>query len=141
MPIPFWAGHYIGLPFLDHGRDRMGLDCWGLVRLVMAEQFGIALPSYTHEYQRTTQIEKIAELIDRESKKWKTVQPGNEICGDAAILLIRGKPSHVGMVMGDSTMLHIEFGINSCLENYSNNRWDGRVSGFLRYKGMNDIEI
>ena len=34
MPVPIWAGHYIGLPFRDHGRDRSGLDCWGLIATV-----------------------------------------------------------------------------------------------------------
>ncbi len=48
MPVPLWAGRYIGLPFMTHGRDRSGLDCWGLARLVMAEQLGRALPSYVY---------------------------------------------------------------------------------------------
>jgi len=39
MPIPYWAGHYIGLHFREHGRTVAGADCWGLVRLVLQEQF------------------------------------------------------------------------------------------------------
>ena len=88
MPVPIWAGRYIGLPFQGHGRDRSGLDCWGLVRLVMAEQFGIALPSHTQEYERTTQVEKIASLVEREAKKWKIVPSGAEDCGDVIVLLV-----------------------------------------------------
>lgn len=138
MPVPFWAGHYIGLPFLDHGRDRSGLDCWGLVRLVMAEQSGIALPSYIHEYQRTTQVDKISQLIEREAPKWKTISAGKEICGDVIVLRVRGKPMHVGIVLGDRQMLHIEFGINSVIERYAGTRWAERVAGFYRYKSVLD---
>ena len=136
MPVPFWAGHYIGLPFQDHGRDSSGLDCWGLVRLVLAEQFDIALPSYIHEYQRTTQVEKISTLIERESSKWKEVPAGSEVCGDTVTLRVRGRPMHVGLVLGDRQMLHIECGINSVIERYVGARWMERVSGFYRYRGF-----
>lgn len=53
MPIPYWAGHYIGLPFCEHGRDSFGLDCWGLARMVLSEQFGVSVPSYTQNYSNT----------------------------------------------------------------------------------------
>lgn len=136
MPVPIWAGRYIGLPFHDHGRDRSGLDCWGLVRLVLAEQFGFALPSLVHEYERTTQVEKISALILRESRaEWKLVISGTEQCGDVAVLRVRGAPMHVGLVLGDRQMLHIERGIDSVIEKYSAPRWADRVAGFYRYKG------
>jgi len=140
MPVPIWAGHYIGLPFSDHGRDRSGLDCWGLVRLVLGEQFGVALPSYANEYQRSTQVDKISALIGREASKWKLVAAGSEACGDVVVLRIRGKPMHVGLVLGDRQMLHIESGINSVIERYSGSNWAERVSGFYRYKNALDLD-
>jgi cell wall-associated NlpC family hydrolase len=127
MPIPIWAGHYIGLPFHEHGRDRSGLDCWGLVRLVMAEQFNIALPSHAHEYERTTAVDKISALIERESVKWKIIATGQETCGDVVVLRVR-----------DKHMLHIERGINSVIERYTGPHWSERIAGIYRYKGFYD---
>lgn len=134
MPIPFWAGHYIGLPFKEHGRDRSGADCWGLVRLVLAEQFSIALPSFAAEYRRTTDTEHISKLIERETPGWKDIPAGEEECADVIVMLLRGRPMHVGLVLGDGHMLHIENGINSAIERYRGPRWAERVSGFYRYR-------
>jgi cell wall-associated NlpC family hydrolase len=40
-----WVEKYIGLPFLKAGTNPVtGVDCWNLVRLVLAEQRNITLP-------------------------------------------------------------------------------------------------
>lgn len=39
-----WSTQYIGLPYLAGGRDRVGLDCWGLIRLIYHEHLGVLLP-------------------------------------------------------------------------------------------------
>lgn len=134
MPVPLWAGRYIGLPFVTHGRDRSGLDCWGLARLVMAEQLGRALPSYVYEYESTLQADVISELIARECVLWDRVFDGHERLGDIIVLRLLGQPMHVGVVLGDRQMLHIEEGIDSAIESYAGARWQHRVFGFFRYR-------
>jgi cell wall-associated NlpC family hydrolase len=133
MPVPIWAGRYIGLPFKDHGRDRVGLDCWGLARLILGEQFGLCLPSYSHEYRTTADPSRIGPLIEREVAGWNPVASGAEQAGDIVILRLHGKPMHVGLVIGDRQMLHIESGINSAIERYGGPRWADRLYGFYRY--------
>lgn len=134
MPVPIWAGRYIGLNFKDHGRDRAGLDCWGLVRLALSEQFGLALPSFIHEYKHTSEKTRIGPLITRELKSWQPVPAGQERAGDMIVLRLHGQPMHVGLVLGDKQMLHIESGINSAIERYNGPRWAERLFGFYRYK-------
>jgi cell wall-associated NlpC family hydrolase len=141
MPIPFWVGRYIGVPFREHGRDASGADCWGLVRLVYLEQFSTCLPSLTAFYERTTSTESIHRLILRESQKWQLVRQPEAVCGDVIVLRLRGVPMHVGMVIGDDMMLHVENGTNSAIEKYTHHRWKDRVFGFYRYKdGGDDTE-
>jgi len=139
MPIPIWAGHYIGLRFKEHGRDISGVDCWGLVRLVLAEQFGIALPSYIREYDNTLRQDQIGALVERESQKWRIIKQGDELAGDVIVMRVRGAPMHVGLVLGDKHMLHIESGINSVIEAYTKPRWVDRIVGFYRYKNPLDL--
>lgn len=133
MSIPIWVGHYIGLPFKEHGRDRTGVDCWGLVRLVMAEQFGIVLPSYSTYYDSTTREDQLAPLIDEERRHWISIEHGEEEFGDVVVLRMRGQPIHVGLVIEKGRMLHVEVGIGSVLDSYASARWVLRVTGFYRY--------
>ena len=44
--LPAWTADYVGLPFKEGGRDRQGLDCYGLLRLVINERFAGTVPEY-----------------------------------------------------------------------------------------------
>lgn len=95
MPIPFWVGRYIGLPFREHGRDIKGIDCWGLVRLVYLEQFSTCLPSLTQSYARTTSVDSISRLITQQASTWKKIEYSAEELGDVIVLRVRGQPMHL----------------------------------------------
>lgn len=138
MPVPIWAGRYIGLPFEAHGRSRSGLDCWGLVRLALSEQFNVALPHYSGEYKSCTDTDGISALIEREALLWAPVRPGGEKTGDVIVLRLKGLPVHVGLVLGGRQMLHVEQGIDSAIESYTSPRWKDRIFGFYRYEPFDD---
>lgn len=141
MAIPYWVGHYIGLEFKEHGRDRKGLDCWGLVRLVLAEQFGIPLPSYSSEYKDTRDSKAIDELYqdEKEIGDWLKIGLGQERLGDVVCMRIRGVPMHVGLIIEKGRMLHIEKGSNSCFVKYNNLEWKNKIDGVYRRRELIDV--
>lgn len=134
--IPAWATDYIGLPFADHGRTRDGVDCWGLVRLILAEQFGIIVPSYDGTYRHTTDRGDLDHLISRERAfAWSEVHPGTERAGDVVLLRCLGAACHVGLVLAAGVMIHAEVGLNTVLDRYDSTRWQARVIGIYRWDG------
>ena len=137
--IPQWVNEYIGLTFKEHGRDREGVDCWGLVRLVLADQFGRYLPSYAEGYGSTEDAKDIGRLVRGEMAPWCQLEIGEERPGDVVLMRMMNQPMHVGVVVAGqsdgSWMLHIEDGIDACLETYDGAKWRRRVLGIYRYDG------
>lgn len=126
-----WVNFYIGLPFADGGRARTGVDCWGLVRLVYAEQLGIELPSYLGEYASATDA-SVSAVMEREASSWSTVHDLPRKY-DVVMLRIGARPRHVGIIVSDGLMLHVERGKDACIERYSGIMWISRVEGFYRH--------
>lgn len=133
MRPPAWAAGYIGIPFLERGRDRSGCDCWGLVRLVLAERFGVELPSYAGDYETVKDHGRLADLVGRHEPAWLRVDPGPERPGDIVLLRLRGLPIHVGVVAARGWMLHIEPKVDSVLERFGGLEWRNRVLGIHRH--------
>lgn len=131
-----WTNKYISIPFLEHGRDHDGVDCWGLVRLVFKEQFGVDVESYDDEYISTCENEKLADIVERERGMWWSVAPENVRCGDVVLLAITGYPCHVGIAVGDGMMLNARSGVGVALESYERPYWSRRLRGFYRHGDM-----
>jgi cell wall-associated NlpC family hydrolase len=130
------ASGYVGLPFAEHGRDRDGLDCWGLVRLAYAEQYGVLLPSYAEGYATTTDREEIPKLVSGEiASEWEPITPGEEQEGDVVLLRVLGRPIHVGLILDPPRFLHVMQGVDACVQDYQGAMWNRRVLGFYRYRG------
>ncbi len=153
---PAWCARYVGIPFRSGGRDRhFGCDCYGLVWIVLREQFGVAAPSYSGAYADALEAREIAALISGETEaRWQkdgrvSTRP---YAGAGAVVLFRiaGHPWHVGIVVSpddghgrgseasarsENWFLHIRRGTDSCLERLDSPRWTNRIVGFYRYVG------
>lgn len=132
MPPFHTPADYLGIPYADNGRDRSGIDCWGLVRLWLKEQQGIDLPSFANEYAGS-QDPALEELVAREREGWVRVLA--PMPGDVVLFRILGRQWHVGVVVAPGKFLHAREGQDSVVEGLDSPKWRHRVSGYYRYAG------
>lgn len=137
--LPAWAAAYIGLPYIEGGRERAGLDCWGLVALVQAEAFGRTVPAYDGLQWPHGSPRSVTEAIgafarDEATFRYDQIADGKECEGDIILLRMRGQPLHVGVVLADGKMLHTEEGEGSAVESYRGSLFGSRIIGFFRVR-------
>lgn len=136
VTAPDWVANFIGLEFVEKGRTRDGIDCWGLIKLVLREQFGIEdVPDY-FGYEHTRHCDSVAKCYydGKADDRWIAVPNGEEQEGDVVLILGAGKPTHCGLVVHPGTMLHILDGIGSCVDDYRRLKWRPAVEGFYRHR-------
>lgn len=127
-----WCQKYMHLPFVERGRDGAGVDCWGLVRMVYAQELGIALPDYLDCYDTTQDSARISEAISQHREgAWFT--PASPQAFDVIILRMRGVAMHVGIVTQRGEMLHCSQGVGVSIERYDAIKWQHKITGFARH--------
>ena len=126
-----WVENYIGIPYLEHGRTHDGCDCWGLVRLVLAEVFLHEVPSLTNDYG-PVEASVTARLIDQTSAGIDARRVADPLPGDIAVIRVLGVPSHVGVIVGPWHVLHVKRGTQAIVERLDVNHMSNRIEGYYR---------
>ena len=128
-----WENRYVGLPYIDGGRDFCGVDCWGLVRLVLREECGVDLPKYGDISARD--LLRIARAMEtgKDEEIWREEMTPRAFDVVVMRLPSRAWPGHVGVMVDGKTMLHTEKGADACLVPLDHWSVAGRVIGFRRH--------
>lgn len=126
----------IGIPFVNHGRDRaVGFDCYGLV-MEMYRRFGIDLPEFTADWDDE---DKINSIVQREagSSAWKRVTAPLPV--PCLVALRMGTPpgivNHTGVYLGSGKFIHTRAKIGACISRIDSPAWRGVIEGFYEYVG------
>ncbi len=133
-----WATQYLAIPFLEKGRTRAGVDCYGLARLIYAEQRGILLPSYDESYETVQDTHEIVSLLEGAvGSAWKEVPLVEASEYDGLLLRILGHPTHFGIVLRPPWFIHAIKDTSAKTGKVRIERWDSllwqrRVMGALR---------
>lgn len=125
-----WSNKYIGIPFLDKGRDTHGIDCWGLVRLVYKQEYNIDLPNFSTEYE-ADDTERMRDLIAQYKEGWEQIEAPTEGC--IVLFNIMGVESHIGVAISSTHFLHARDGRDSAIEALDSTGWKKRITGYFKY--------
>jgi len=146
--IPVWAGDYVGIPFVDLGRDRDGCDCWGLVRMILAERAGLVLPCWATAYESEANRQRVLGLAEDQKSDgpWRRIEPPAERTFDVVELTqpVRSVDGwrflaiHAGLVVTPGWLIHVERATAALLVDYRRLPMRNRVVAFWRHRELND---
>lgn len=137
-----WASRYVGLPAAERGRDpSTGLDCWGLVRLVLSREAGIDAPSWEDAYAGFCSVEDARGLIDSVRAEWDEIDvPGGAQLREFDVLLFKGLRTalHVGVAVDFETFLHVDpfVTLTAAVERWRGPKWEARMLGVYRSRRL-----
>ncbi|WP_238121955.1 MULTISPECIES: NlpC/P60 family protein [unclassified Xanthobacter] len=127
-----WSAPYLGLPFRLGGRDRGGVDCYGLVVLAYTEVLGVSLPSFTGHYTDLARPRDILAALDVGRVLWRRVERPR--AWDVA-LFDAPCGCHVGLMVDAWRMLHVAQHHDSRIERVDAPAWRARGQGVYRWEG------
>ena len=122
---------YLGIPYVDFGRTKEGLDCWGLCVLIAKEQFNYELPLLDHAYVSATDGKSVSDLVAlNKLSMWQKVE--EYIKGDIIVFNVAGFSCHVGTYIGEGLFIHILNGSDVTIECLDSITWKKRIDGVYR---------
>lgn len=120
------ARQFLRVPYLEGGRDVRGCDCWGLVRMIYWEAYGIDLP--------LLQVKpgiQAAKNVLRASRSVDWIM-SNGRAGDVVVVRQRSIPGHVGLLLTRNDMIHTLPDVGVTVERTDSIRWRNKILGYYR---------
>ena len=127
-----WVDKYIGIPFVSGGRDTKGCDCYGLVRLILKNEYNYELPLLTDNYSNALALEETKCMFNQyipilTAEKIK-VPEEKAVC----LIQVKGLLCHVGIWADDGFIIHSRSKVGSVCERIDSLRLLGKIMGWYR---------
>ena len=125
----------IGIHFVDRGRDRNGMDCWGLALAAM-RHFGKDVPDFDVSCFDTLSIHAI---YDGQRARWAWQKVEIPEPGDIAIMCLDPRypemVQHVGVYIGNGRVIHTLKKRESHLIRIDDSYWSLKIVKYYRWMG------
>lgn len=127
-----WVKKYVGIPFKSGGRTPEGCDCYGLVRMILENEYSMKLPNLDGEYENA---------LDKDFTKNLFHHYVPLLCGEkieapeekaVAIIRTQGLATHVAIYAGDGNIIHTMLNTGTVCERLSSPTLTGRIEGWYR---------
>ena len=128
---------FIGIPFVNGGRDFTGCDCWGLVCLAYRHLFGTELEDYQISCFDTLRIKGQIEKEVKSAEIWKEINIPEIPC----LVVMSTNPNfprfcnHLGLYVEDQKFLHTFKKKDSVLERFDHPFFKRKIQMYLKYIG------
>lgn len=135
-----WTDKYIGIPFVEGGRDFDGCDCGGLVLLALRTERGIVARDFGAEYTAAEFRGRagrahLAAVITEYAREFPRVTAPRPL--DVLRFAVGGAVCHVGLyvdALGGGRMLHVEeTGGTARLDYMRGPHWSTRLREIRRH--------
>ena len=104
-----WINEYIGTPYVSGGRDINGVDCYGLAKLVYAQEYGEQLPDWQTDEITIRETDKIISSVVTSGDFTEKEVPGD---GDFVICKRTKASHHIGLWFGGGVLHALDgFGV------------------------------
>lgn len=139
---------YRKIPFKEKGRTYEGVDCWGLGYLLYNEILGIAVPSYSEEYDNTEDSDELAALINNEKTYWEKIKHDPSLKPydlkvikklkplDVVIIRLKNEPMHCGFYVGEGKFIQCLEEVGVTVEKLDSIMWRNRIVEYRRHRKL-----
>ena len=127
-----WVNKYVGIPFVSGGRDENGCDCYGLIRLILKNEYGADLPVLSGSYTNALDAAETKKLFLEKVPLLTGGRIEKPQAGAVALLRSRGLLCHVGLYAGDDYIIHARSGCGAVLERVTSPSISARVVGWWK---------
>ena len=123
------ARKYLGVRFRHQGRSDQGLDCLGLVLVVINKVYGRDL-EFTG-YPKQPDARELRRNLNQELER---IPVGQGIPGDVALLTYGGETTHLGFIT-DVGIIHATALYRKVVEHSLAGSWDNAIVAVYRLPG------
>ena len=127
-----WVKKYIGIPFASNGRSMDGCDCYGLVRLVLRNEYGISLPELSNDYSNALNTSETARLFAENLPVLAGEKIGSPEEKAVVVITEHGVAAHIGIAAGGGYVLHTGVKTGSVCQRETHPGLRGRIEGYYR---------